>query len=295
LKSLVISLVALILLMSTSAYSVESRAYKLRDDMGTEPLYDGVLQYYYYVPCPTYSWFWAFTGDLGYWENGTAVGAWFEVGDLSTGSWDALDPTQCHTLERVRVLDFEGIGGYPGFFRCRLDVYCCDEYGCPIGPSLWRSGELWTGFAWNYFTIDPPLCISSCAADPGPPASRPRVLVTITHDGIARFGEPADNYNAWGTDAISIALQEGCVMHDQGCLPALYPRPYAGHYSTIHSGYYGQDFEYCPPQWFKDQNDFTPDGSEYGFLELCWRIYVTCSGPTATQPATWSSIKSMYE
>jgi hypothetical protein len=118
--------------------------------------------------------------------------------------------------------------------------------------------------------------------------------VTITHDGVDRFG-PADNYNAWGTDAISIPLQDGCIMHDLGCLPVLYPRPYASHHNTIHSGYYGEDFEYCPPQWFKDQNDSTPDASEYGFVELAWRIYIACEGPTAPQPATWSSIKSMYE
>jgi hypothetical protein len=62
----------------------------------------------------------------------------------------------------------------------------------------------------------------------------------------------------------------------------------------MHSGYYGKELEYCPPVWFKDKNDTTPDGSEYGFIELAWTIYVICSGPTATQPAAWGSIKSMY-
>ena len=171
-----------------------------------------------------------------------------------------------------------------------MDVYCCDEYGCPVGPSLW-SQSLATFFAWNYFPVDPPICISSCAVDPGPPASRPRILVTMTHTP----GYESDcNYNAWGTDVISTNLEYGCVMHDYGCLPAVYPRPYTSHYSTIHSGYYGVNLEYCPPQWFKDPNDSTPDGTEYGFLELCWRIYLTCSGPTETRPATWGSIKSMY-
>jgi hypothetical protein len=84
-------------------------------------------------------------------------------------------------------------------------------------------------------------------------------------------------------------------MHEYGCMPVLYPRPYASHYSTIHSGYYGHDFEYCPPQWFKEPNDSTPDGTEYGFIELAWRIYIGCDGPTQTQSTTWGSIKTLYE
>ena len=83
-------------------------------------------------------------------------------------------------------------------------------------------------------------------------------------------------------------------MHDYGCLPALYPRPYNSHYASIHSGYYGKDFEYCPPRWFRDGRDSTPDGTQYGFCELAWRLYITCAGPSASQPATWSDIKSMY-
>jgi hypothetical protein len=262
--------------------------------MGTVPLYDGMLQYYYYIPCPTYSWFYAFGGHSNEWEHGTAVGTWFEVGDLSTGGIEPCDPTSCYTLEKVRVLDFEGAGYYPGWYRIKMDVYCCDEYGCPVGPPLYTREPLWTSYAWNYFEIDPPLCLTSCAADPGPSPSGPRFLVTITHDGIALFGHPFDNYNAWGADAVGRPFEEGCAMHDEGCLPALYPRPYSGHYSTIHSGYYGHDFEYCPPQRFKDPRDSTPDGSEYGFVELAWRVYLGCSGPTQTQETTWGGIKTLY-
>ena len=83
-------------------------------------------------------------------------------------------------------------------------------------------------------------------------------------------------------------------MHDLGCLPALYPRPYVSHYSTIHSGYYGQDFAYCPPQWFKDCRDTTPDGSQYGYIELTWSIVMRCVGPSKVEATTWSAIKSMY-
>ena len=52
-------LIVLMLLLATPAFSVghlEKQAYQMRDDFGTERLYDGALQYYY-IPCPTYSWF----------------------------------------------------------------------------------------------------------------------------------------------------------------------------------------------------------------------------------------------
>jgi hypothetical protein len=287
-----IGLFLAVLLASLPASAITGRAYMLREDMGTEPLYDGALNYYYYVPCPTYSWFWGFGGWEDPWEPGTTVGAWFEIGDNSTGGWDVCDPAQCHSLEIIRVLDLQEDMVYPGLSRCRMDIFCCDEYGCPLGPSLW-SDQVFTTYAFNYFYIDPPLCLSGCAGNPGPPPTGPRILVALTHDATLGDG-PVESHNAWGADAVSIPLEEGCAMHDYGCMPALYPRPYTSNYTTMHSGYYGSDFEYCPPQWFKDPEDSTPDGSEYGFLELAWRIYVNCSGPTGTEPATWGSIKSMY-
>jgi hypothetical protein len=87
-------------------------------------------------------------------------------------------------------------------------------------------------------------------------------------------------------------------MHDESCLPALYPRPYVSHYNTIHSGFYGWAHYlgmYCPPGWFLDGRDTTDDGSQYGFIELAWTIYLGYTGPTATEPTTWGAIKSMYK
>ncbi len=49
-----------------------------------------------------------------------------------------------------------------------------------------------------------------------------------------------------------------------------------------------------PPVWFTDQNDTTPDAAQYGYVELAWRIYLVCSGPTSTEPTAWGNIKSMY-
>jgi hypothetical protein len=280
-------ILALVLLLAAaaSAVALETRAYQMKEDFGSEPLYDTVLQYYYYIPCPTYSWFWSFTG----WYPRDIIGEWFRLGDTSTDTWDPADPVNCRTLERFRVLDFGGYGTVrPGQFTVEFNIYCCDEYGCPIGPSLWNSGPYETAWAWNYLEIDPPLELCSCVAISGDPESGPRILITATHTGSDGI------YPAWGTDIISTPVDDGCPMHDYGCLPALYPRPYSSHYSSIHSGFYGQDFRYCPPQYFKDMYDSTPDGTQYGFTELCWRLYITCAGPSADQPATWGSIKSMY-
>ena len=272
-------------LMSSSVSAIEREAFMMTEDFGQEPLYDGILQYYYYIPCPTYSWFWAFYG----WERHDIVGEWFQIGDLSTGGFGVCDPVQCQTLERFRVLDFAGYGVvHPGLFTIEFDIYCSDSYGCPVGPSIWNSGPLETGYAWNYFDVDPPLSLCRCAVDPGPPASAPRFLLTVRNVG------PYGEYPAWGTDNIGYQIRYGCVMHETGCLPALYPRPYVSHYASMHSGFYGQDFEYCPPQLFADQEDATQGATEYGYVELAWRLYLTCSGPSETGTTTWGDIKSMY-
>jgi hypothetical protein len=284
-KRLTLCMAVACILASSPAIALEKQAYMMREDFGTAPLYDCALNYYYYVPCPTYSWFWAFTG----FNVGDVIGAWFEIGDLGTGDWEICDPLECHTLEQIRVLDFAGYGiVHPGIFTLEFDIFCSDKYGCPVGPSIWNSGPVNTGYAWNYFEVDPPVCLTPCATDPGPPPAAPRILVTATWVGSDA------TYPAWGTDNISTPVLDGCIMHDYGCLPALYPRPYVSHYPTMHSGYYGHDFEYCPPQWWKDANDTTPDGSQYGFVDLAWRIYITCSGPTETEPTTWGDIKAIY-
>ena len=283
----VLSLILVVMLVSP-ALAFEKEAYQMCEDYSVVPLSDCMLQYYYYIPCPTYAWFWNVTG----WESGDIIGVVFDIGDIPTGSYLPCSPTDCTVLEQIRVLDFAGYCNYPRYpdlCTVEIDVYCADEYGCPVGPSLWNSGIYWQMYyGWNYLEIDPPITICGCAVDPGPPPSGPRILVTATHGGTLA------TYPAWGFDDISTPLEQGCTMHDYGCLPAGYPRPSAGHYSTIHSGYYGNNFQYCPPQWFKEGGDSTPDASQYGFMELAWRIYVSCPGPTHVENTTWGGIKSMY-
>ena len=277
--------IALVLVLATSAFALEKKAYTMRDDFGTEPLYDCTMNYYYYTPCPTYSWFWAFTG----WTPGDVVGSMFQVGDISTGTALACDPLQCFKVEQIRLLDFAGYGTvYPGLFTVEFGIYCADAQGCPVGEALWTSGPWETGYAWNYIPVDPPVCLNDCATEIDPVPGYPRILVTATMIGTDA------TYPAFGFDNISTGIEQACEMHDYSCINALYPRPYVSNYPTIYSGYYGPDFLYCPPQWFCDGRDTTPACDQFGFIELAWRLYLICDGPTATEPSTWGNIKSMY-
>jgi hypothetical protein len=268
----------LVLLLATSAFGLESKAYQLREDFGTEPTYDGALQYYYYIPCPTYSWFWAFSG----FAPGDMLGAVFTIGDQGTGGYDPLDPAICHELEQFRILDFAGYGTvYPGLFTVEFSVYCAGADYCPVGAPIWLSGPLETHFAWNYFLVDPPLCLTPCY---DPPADF-NVLLMAHHIGTE------GTYPAWGCDNISTTLEQACILHDLGCLPVVYPR------TSSRTGFYGIGGvpSYCPPQYFCDGRDTTPDCTQFGRIELAWRLYLICGGPTANESSTWGNIKSMYE
>jgi hypothetical protein len=276
---------ALGVILATSAFALEKKSYQMREDFGTEPLYDCALNYYFYMPCPTYSWFWAFTG----WVPGEIIGMCFWIGDQGTGGWDPCDPALCQTLEQIRILDFAGYGTvYPGLFTFEFDVYCC---AASLNPYLhiWNSGPLETHFAWNYFLVDPPLCLTPCCEMP-PPDCWPRIIITATMTGTDGI------YPAWGFDNVSTAIEQGCILHDYGCIPLIYPRfPTGTGTPMVHSGYVGTfPFEYWPPLAFLDGRDTTPDGSQFGAIELAWRIYIICEGPTATEPSTWGNIKSMY-
>jgi hypothetical protein len=276
---------ALVLVLATSAFALEKKAYQMREDFGTEPLYDCALNYYYYIPCPTYSWFWAFSG----WTPGEIIGMCFNIGDEGTGGYPPCDPATCHELEQIRILDFAGYGTvYPGLFTFMFDVFCL-EAECCYAPEplihLWNSGPLETHFAWNYFLVDPPLCLTDCFY------WGPGILITATMIGTDA------SYPAWGFDNISTSIETGCIMHDYGCLPAVYPRGWCGGPAPkVHSGYVGTYFfQYWPMLCFLDGRDTTPDCTQFGGIELAWRLYLICAGPTATEPSTWGNIKSMYE
>ncbi len=278
---------ALVLVLATSAFGLDKKAYQIREDFGTEPLYDTALNYYYYMPCPTYSWFWAYTG----WNYGDIIGTCFWIGDQGTGGWPPADPAICHQIETIRILDFAGYGTiYPLLFTVQFDMYCCMMSQNPF-LHIWNSGDIETGPGWFYIDINYPTGVSicDCCVDPLPDCN-PRVIVTATMVGTDC------TYPAFGMDNISTALEVGCELHDYGCLPLLYPRvPCGAGDPMVHSGFVGTfPFEYWPPDAFPDGRDTTPDLSMFGAIELAWRIYIACGGPTATTPSTWSDIKSIY-
>ncbi|HVP58124.1 MAG TPA: hypothetical protein VMU02_08495 [bacterium] len=285
-------MVALVLVLAASAYPLQHKAVQMREDFGTEPLYDCYMNYYYYIPCPTNSWFWMITG----WVPGQVIGEMFTVGDPSMGwTGDVCPPyvscnaCEAHVVQQFRILDFAGYGTvYPGLFTVGFNIYCCDQNGCPVGPSLWWSGpkEFCTA-GWNYVTVSPPLPITYCYTQlNGNLKCYPRILIAATTMGSSAA------YPAWGLDNISTPLSLGCAMHDRGCCPALYPRPQVSHYRTIHSGDYGVNFAHCPPLWFLDGSDTV--GNVYGYIELAWRLYLY-NMYDATEPSTWGSIKAFYK
>ena len=264
-----------------------AREFDVRDDPGSTLQETCALQYFYYIPYEE--------NVVGQWwdpqEPGDMIGVWFQIGDMSMGEFEPCDPLDCMTIEAFRVACTSSGIIYCGrwnHFEC--DIYCADEDGCPVGPSLWSCGpEFPAPGLWNYFTLDVPLCVTDCCVDPGPPPSGPCVLITATNI------DPVCNYPCWALDSAGEAVLLGCEMHDIGCLEALYPRPQNSHYSTMHSGYYGRGgFDHCPPLWFCDEEDTTPDCSQYGYSELMWTLYLGCHGPSSTEPVTWGALKSLY-
>ncbi len=282
-KKAIVLAVLIALVVPASLLAIEKKQYMMREDYGVEALQGCTLQYYYYIPCPTYSWFWAYYD----WDCGDIIGTVFTVGETGTGGNTACDPENCHDVVGLSVLDFAGYGtAYPGLFTVEFDVYCADENNAPIGLPLASSGPIETTEGWNNIVFLPSIPITDCATS-GPPSAFPRILVTATHSGTIC------TYPQWGLDNISAPIDSGCVMHDLGCLPAVYPRPGTGPYPLMHSGYYGAAFEFIPPLVFADGADSTEDGSVYGFIELAWKLLLDCEGP-ATQPTTWSGIKAIY-
>lgn len=278
------AILAVLLIGAAAGHAYEAKQYRLSEQFVLEAVDECYLQYYYYIPCPTQSWFWGFYE----WEQNDIIGQFFAVGDTSTGIYEPCDPLECHTLDRFRVLDFAGYGSiYPGQFTVEFDVWCADEDGCPVGPALWSSGPVETEHNWGFIDIEPNIFLTSCCVDTLLKAT-PRILITATHIGTDA------TYPRWGTDNISAPYTDACEMHDIGCMNALYPRPAVSHYSTIHSGYYGIDFAYCPPQWFLDGDDTTATGTDWGYVEFAWRLYLLCEGPGAVEPTSWGTIKSMY-
>lgn len=264
-----------VLVLATYVFAAQPKLYQMRDDFGTEPASDCFLQYYYYIPCPTYSWFWAYTG----WQPGDIIGVWYRIGDQGTGGYAPCDPNRCHTLDQFRVLDFAGYGTtYPGLYTVEFNVYCLGDNQCPLMPALWSSGPYETKYGWNYVVVNPPLCLTPCYSN-----QSLRFLIT------AKMVGSDARYPAWGMDNISTPIEMGCQLHDVGCLAVTYPR------LTSHSGYYGNNaFQYCPPLGFCDGRDQTEDCTQYGLIELAWRIYMTCAGPTAVEGTTWGRVKGIY-
>jgi len=300
---------ALGLFLSTgTALAVEKKPARMWDDLcdlkveafqieePEFPPYDCWLQQFYYIPCPTCSWFWAYSG----WKPGDIIGAELTIGDHPTGTGNICDPYLCWGVDGIQVLDLAGYGTvYPGMFTVEMDLYYCDNTGTP-SCYLWNSGPMETHFGWNYFSTWPTGVELDDCPDFCPPWQEdcpyPTIAVTMTMTG-------ADGtYPAVGFDNVSMPMEQGCSIHEVGCLPAVYTRggP-SGVEPRVRSGYVGSyPFEHWPPRPFPDgKHASLPSGAEwYGYVETAWRVYLLCTGPSLappqTQTATWGAIKSLY-
>jgi hypothetical protein len=198
------------------------------------------------------------------------------------------------------LLDFAGLGTvYPGLFTFEMDIYYVDTTGTP-SCNLWNSGPLESHFGWNYFEIRPPVALSFCSDFCFPwyqGCPYPTILLTMTMTGTE------GTYPAIGFDNVSMPADEGCAMHDMGCLPALYPRSGPeGEEPRVRSGFIGNGvFDFWPPKPIPDgRHAADPRGAEwYGFAEPAWRVNMICYGPSTapqqTHPSTWGAIKSLYK
>jgi hypothetical protein len=253
--------------------TLDAKPYQISEDFGSEPAYyDCALQYYYYVPCPTYSWFWAYSG----WTPGEILGMSFTLGKEGTGGFDVCPTGTCSRVEGIRLLDFAGYGTvYPGYFTVEMDAYCGNSGGVPCFH-LWNSGPLETHFGWNYFEVEPLIPIWKCPDFESGALSR--FVLTMTMTGIDGV------YPAVGFDNVSTPAEMGCEMHERSSMPAVYPRKPAGSAGTaVRSGYIGHyPFEHWPPLPIPDgKHAGDPAGSTwYGYAELAWRVYIRCDYPT---------------
>lgn len=242
----------------------EAEPYQMVEDVGVHPWAQCALQHYYYIPCPSDSWFWGVSG----WAIGDIIGAHFRVDQQSTGRVEPCCEC-CYVVVGVSILDFAGYGTvYPGWFSVTPKFFCADENGYPTGPAVYSGPPIDTSYGWNYIDFDrgfePPCFL--------PGTRYESFVVTITFTGLQGI------YPAIGFDNIGTAQESGCEMRDIGGSLAEYPRNWAGGPEPrVHSGYVGwRDFEHWPPIGFADGGDTTRVTPEFGFSEVAWRVHLSC-------------------
>ncbi len=167
-----------------------------------------------------------------------------------------------------------------------LEIFCANEYGCPIGPPLWGPYGFTPNISnpWQHFALGGlPLC--GCE-ETGPG----KFVIVITDQGYGAHTSPYSDIESYNINA-------GC-QPDWDC--------------TGHSYSYRCAVSYCDvygapgPMWVSgpygcDNVPFIPPGCHdyygYGagmFTEFLFDVYIACQGPTATETDSWSEIKSLY-
>ena len=93
--SAMLAILMVALVSASPGLAVEQTIAQLSEPPGSHLSTECHLNYHYYVPCPTKSYFWSWHG----WDYGDILGQFFLIGDQSMGS-DPIpcDPTICHRL-----------------------------------------------------------------------------------------------------------------------------------------------------------------------------------------------------
>ena len=236
-----LTILVLMLVLAVAAYAFAREATRVMstDRLGSGPLADCHLHYYYHIPVPGYpgaSYYWTFWG----WETNDCFGTCFDIGDPSFGDGITnCDPGVAQTIELFAhdAGRYAADPTYPGAQSTMIDIYCAPEVCCGPTPPfvhLWSSGDFYCVADWNYHYPDPPVCITDCCLDPLPDCN-PSIVVTITYTGYeawypsCKFDDPGAPFN---TPFAPYAL------HDIGCLPTPVPRnPCGGADPMCHTGY----------------------------------------------------------
>lgn len=228
----------------------------------------------YYNTCSTWLFYWSGYCDVSWasLSQPAKFGTCFDLADC---------PGDCRHLQDV----YWASNSWGPWSMIDVEIYCADEYCCPIGEPLGGIYDYWfplAGPKWHQFAFGLlPLCVCE---DVG--AGKFIVMVSLVED--------YNNFFSYSDNNLEDVLQ-GCET-DWRC-------------EGTHSFVYRNVLSYCDlygvpgPLWIPyttagcvDPPDFPPGchAAPGFYAEWLMECYVSCIGPTAAEETSWSEIKTLY-
>jgi len=228
----------------------------------------------YYNLCSGFgTWLWGWDGycQASFLRYPPQYGTCFDLAD---------SPGECRHLE-----DVWWVGrSFYHYDTVDVEIFCADENACPVGAPLagiYDCSVVYHSPSWHRFDFGGlPLC--GCDAGAG------RFIVMISHNG-----EETESFS----DANHKNIEAGCE-YEWRC--------------SGHSYVYRSYVSYCDvygepgPLWIAGPDygctnvPAVPPGChdhDYStgyYTEWLIDCYVSCNGPTRTEPTSWSEVKSLY-